>query len=316
MAEPNEDPREPFLVCAGCYPRLLACALRPREWFNLARRHGPQSALLHDDMYEDDGTASQPSEPVEDADAFPAPTLDESAVDTASLLDFALTQWSIRDALAQRWHRVPQADAATLLEARFQATINQEIRSRILELAALTGAACAGLVRRAWQAWPTDIPWHSLVDAAAACLPPDEGFALAEAALAGMTERDWRAAFGALQSFRSARTLAWIATHAGDPLVDGWGTLAARSAFDWPTAKAWLAGGRPLSLVAIDALVYIAFPRTLVQQRLALKLAAAPDERELREALEAVMAADAVPRVRQRIGALLEGLPLLATGSA
>ena len=103
MAEPNEDPREPFLVCAGCYPRLLACALRPREWFNLARRHGPQSALLHDDMYEDDGTASQPSEPVEDADAFPAPTLDESAVDTASLLDFALTQWSIRGALAQRW---------------------------------------------------------------------------------------------------------------------------------------------------------------------------------------------------------------------
>lgn len=316
MAEPTEDPRSPILVCPACHPRLLACALRPREWFNLARRHGPQSALLHDDMYDEDGTACQPDEPVEDADAFPAPTLDEAAGGPASLLDFALTRWFIREALAERWRGVPPADAAAVLDERFEATTHGEIRSRILELAALTGADCAPMVRRAWQAWPTDVPWHALVEATAGCLPPDEGFDLAEGVLATMSERDWRAGFGALAYFRSARTLAWIATHARDPLVDGWGFLASRSMFDWPTAKAWLSGGRPLSLVAIDALVAIAFPRTLVDQRLGLKLAAAPGERELRDALEAALAADAVPRVRQRIGALLNHLAPLAAGSA
>lgn len=309
--EETDDPRSPMRVCAACHGRLTACALRPREWFNLARRHGPQVALLHDDMYDEDGVAQQPEVPVVDADAFPAPTLAD-AVSAEALLDVALTRHFIRDDVAARWRGLEPAEAVDVLEARWAGSTCREIRERVLELAALTGAPCAGFVRRAWQSWPVDVPWHALVEASAGCLPIDEGFPLAEAALAGLGERDRRGAFGALGCFRTARALRWIEAHYSEPFTDQWGYLAAKSAFDWPTAKAWLAGGRPLSLVAIDALVTIAFPRSLVQERLAMTLAASPGEHELRASLEAAMAADPVPRVRQRIEGLLGQLAALA----
>jgi hypothetical protein len=53
IVETCDDEHEPYHVCASCHGRLLARALRPLEWYNLAKRHGWFTYLLHDDFYDE-----------------------------------------------------------------------------------------------------------------------------------------------------------------------------------------------------------------------------------------------------------------------
>src|SRR5690348_15645802 len=84
---------QPYRVCAACARRLRSCALRPLEWFNLAAIHGPFKPLLHDDMYEEDGTALQPAEAVQQPQKYPAPALEQASPDRERLLDYAMTRY-------------------------------------------------------------------------------------------------------------------------------------------------------------------------------------------------------------------------------
>ena len=314
MAEFADDALEPYLVCPGCHARLMARSLRPREWFNLAKRHGWSKFLLHDDFYDDDGTASQPEDDVEHAELFPAPSLTDASNSAESLLDYSVTRWRIKDELVVRWKSLPVDEVLDALNRRFGATRNAAVRSVVLEVAALTGTAAEGLVQRAWQEYPEGVPFWSLVQASAACLPFEEGFARAEQVLTEMGEKDRREAFPALAHFRSPRALSWIEANACEPSVEAWGRLAAASSFSWPKVKEWLSLGRPLSLIAIDALMAIADPRTPLQRSLQPALGTPPSEVEMRGVLESAAAADPVPRVKQRIGWLLTKLPALTNG--
>ena len=77
--EPCDDANEPYHLCVACHQRLHARALRPFEWYNLAKRHGWYQFLLHDDFYDEDGTASQPEDGVECPGDFSAPSLAAAA---------------------------------------------------------------------------------------------------------------------------------------------------------------------------------------------------------------------------------------------
>ena len=63
---------------------------------------------------------------------------------------------------------------------------------------------------------------------------------------------------GALLYFQNSRALKWIEIIKDriENVTTNWGVLAAASNFDWQTAKQWIESGRPLSLIALDALVY------------------------------------------------------------
>ena len=150
------------------------------------------------------------------------------------------------------------------------------------------------------------------MQASAACLPFEEGFALAEAALAAMPDRVRRESFSALAHFRSPRALEWIESNAAEPMVEAWGYLAAASGFSWPKATQWFEAGRPLSLIAIDALLEIAEPRTPVLRHHRPSIGAPASPSDIRRVLEAAASADPVPRVKQRIDSLLTKLPALA----
>ena len=106
--------------------------------------------------------------------------------------------------------------------------------------------------------------------------------------------------------------LSWIEANACEPTTEAWGCLSAASAYSWDTAKAWIRAGRPLNLIAIDALLAIADPRTPFLRALQPSLGAPSDEGEMRWVLETAIAADPVPRVKQRVGSLLSKLPALA----
>ena len=97
--------------------------------------------------------------------------------------------------------------------------------------------------------------------ALAASLPPDEAFDLAKAWAEQATEREARKtrlmAFGNLAHPRTLEFIEhwWESAHPDLPVTEDWGRLAADSRLTWAITDAWLKQGRPVSLIALDALL-------------------------------------------------------------
>lgn len=84
VIEKCDDENQPYELCKECHSRLLNYALRPIEWYNLASIHTYNKFLLHDDFYDDDGTATQPEEEIKNAEDYKAPLLTEIKADIDS----------------------------------------------------------------------------------------------------------------------------------------------------------------------------------------------------------------------------------------
>lgn len=317
VREPCDSPETPYLVCSECHVRLLARSLRPLEWFNLAKRYGWSQYLLHDDFYDQDGVAWQPEHEVESADSFPMPALGAIAGSSASLLDYSITRWRFDEELRELWKGRPVVEALAVLGKRFDESKNPAVLSTVLEAAAVSlGSAGSGLVRQAWSEYPNGVPFWPLVQASSGCLPFGEAFERAEFALKVMNPKDMRENMSALAHFNSPRTISWVEANACEPTTEDWGYLVAASQFSWAKAEEWLIAGRPLSLIAIDALRAIAEPRTSFLSALKPTLIDPPDELTFWRTLRRYAAADPVPRVRQRVEALLKHSAALVTAPA
>src|ERR1700741_1802036 len=173
IVKADGEAKEPgYRVCRACRRRLLTSSLRPLEWYNLAVRYGPRRALLHDDMYLEDGTAEQPSVPVVDAHLFPAPRLDEVRDDVERLVDFALTRPGLEEEGLQA---LAAHDAGAVLDAfdrRMDGALRDDVREVALEVCATAlGARAEDWVRRQWS--PGSAPSPALLHASARCLPAD-----------------------------------------------------------------------------------------------------------------------------------------------
>ena len=310
--EPTDVVDEPFHLCLECNRRLQARALRPVEWFNLAKRHGWQEFLLHDDFYDEEGTALQPTEKVDEPERFPAPTLDVAARDPEQLLDYSVTRWSLQPQVLAAWLKQEQPKTLKALASRFASTKNPHIRARVLEIcASALRESGAEFVRYAWGEYPATVPLPALAQASAACLPPVEGFDRVSEALAPDVQRkNWDLIF-CLSYFQSANALNWIERNIAEPITDAWGYLAAASCLDWPRVENWLRSGRPLSLVALDALIAILRPRSVLLKSIKPKLLSSPDIGLFNQELTAYAERDPVPRVQQRVGMLLRDAKFL-----
>jgi hypothetical protein len=297
--EANEVP--PFRVCARCAHRIQSFSLRPLEWFNLAAVHGPVREL-HDDFYDQDGTAYAAQEPVEDASSL-APSLAEAtAAGLERLVDFAMSRWFVDAELETALQAQPPAALLAAVVARVAGGA-APIEARAYEICALgVGPVAEQWIRERWDA-RRGLHWWPLAQALAACLPPGDGLTLALGALGDAPGSD-RA--GALAFFRSARVLDWMEERVREAGAGGWGRLAAASALDWPRAAAWLERGRPLSLVALDALLAIAKPDTGLLERLRPALGRPPAASEFRSVLEACAARDPSPRVKRCVRAIMQ----------
>jgi len=306
VVERCDDEGSPYRICEACHDRLMARALRPVEWYNLAKRHCWSQYLLHDDFYDEDGTASQPEHDVVDAASRPAPQLSEVAGDPEKLLDYSITRWHLEDATKSAWQTLPAEAVLPAISTRFTGTGNQNIRSACLEVAALTqGESGADFIRYCWGEYPS-VDLISLAQASAACLPFREGFDRVCGALAEIEGSQQRDSMFALSYFRSTEALDWIERTVFEPITESWGYLAAASDLDWPRIEAWLGTGRPLSLVAIDALRSIVRPMTLFLREHSPTLRDQPTPETFSTVLTEYMKRDPVPRVQQRIQGLLE----------
>ena len=177
-----------------------------------------------------------------------------------------------------------------------------------------------------WDLGPTAAEWmraiwHELIaenrdyagfatKALAASLPPDEAFDLAKAWAEQATEREARKtrlmAFGNLAHPRTLGFIEhwWESADAGSPVTEEWGRLAADSRLTWATATAWLQAGRPLSLIALDALVNY-LPRRGCYQVARPADFNLHDPKEFRNELVRYRDRDPTPRVDHIVGYLM-----------
>lgn len=234
-------------------------ALRPIEWFNLAAVHGPWKYHLHDDFYDDvDGKAYQAEVVVERAIEFPLPAVSEIENNLERLVDMAMSRWffSREDTpeLINAMGKQDRVGLLSVLQRRVREIQNPFIESRGYEIADVVLQDFAANWIRERAETHADESFTAWAGAAASCLPFEESFARVTSKLATKSKKGPMLSLGALGAFRNDHTLAWMETNIHEPITDVWGRLAALSQFSWPRAKAWLRGGRPLSLVALDAL--------------------------------------------------------------
>ncbi len=87
---------------------------------------------------------------------------------------------------------------------------------------------------------------------------PDEAFMIITSELDKCEDIYLSEGIGALNFLRHKKTHGWIEDTAFriKNVSNAWGHLAAASYFTWEVAQKWLDKGRPLSLIALDALLF------------------------------------------------------------
>lgn len=310
----DDDADEPYRVCGACSHRLRHLALRPLEWFNLTAKHGWHKFLLHDDFYDQDGTASQPEIEVHSIDGMLAPTLPEASGSLNRLIDYCIARWSLDTPEFDRFRKFAVEAILQELQRR-AATGNQHVLGVVLKL-------CANVLEHSAAAWVRALYLRacdedrlfSWAEAAARCLPQPEGLRLTFDALDAHSGPELRQRMDALSFFRSPAVLDWIEMHAPSTNVTGdWGRIAALSDLPWSRVDDWLARGRPLSLVGLDALTEFipSAGQAPLVKKLKPKLKGCPDRLVMTRALQAYMTADTAPRAHSRCNYLLDWIAAL-----
>lgn len=281
-------------------------ALRPLEWFRLAAIHGPLTFLLHDDFYDESGKADQNRIPIRQASLFPAPELPSVARRLDPLLDYTLSRWRLEDDVVGALRGHPPTALLSAMSNLMTSRPIPWVASRCYEVAARAiGSEAREWVESRWDAGVCPPTLYSFLEAAAACLPKsDRTVQSAIAAVEAAADRNISTTALALTPFRSPLVLDWIERRLASPVSDGWGSVASRSGFSWPTAVRWLKSGRPLNLVALDALkeAYRRPPRGRPDRP--AQLLEAPESTVLFALLDEVATDDPVPRVTKAVEAV------------
>jgi len=308
-----DDPADPYRVCSSCFQRLMSHSLRPREWYNLSSIHGRLNDFLSEEYYDEkNGTALKPAEEVDDAALFPCPTLEEAASSPDRLLTYILSRshfheegqtarWYIHPDLVSSMQRHSPEALLSVFGERLSVLKNTDLIRTIFHLIGLTlEAKGADFIRENWEKFAFTPAFMGIAFAASRCLPLEEAYEKVTHILSGMDIRDRSAAKQILHSFETPLNLDWIEKNAYPPVDSSWGLLAASSKFDWERAKKWLSFGRPLSLVALDALDW----RVCSGRK--PPLLNPPNSEEFISVLQDYVAKDNVRRVKEQVQKLLE----------
>lgn len=309
---------QPYRLCQKCAYRLEKLALRPIEWFNLAAVHGPWKYHLHDDFYDDvDGKAYQADVVVERAIEFPLPAVSEIENNLERLVDMAMSRWffSREDTpeLIKAMVKQDKTSLLSVLQSRVCEIPNAFIESRGYDIAEIVLQSFAANWIRERAETHADESFTAWAGAAASCLPLEEAFATVTAKLATKPKKDPVFSLGALGCFRNDHTLAWMEANIHEPITETWGRLAALSRFSWPRAKAWLRGGRPLSLVALDALNSCWNYDTIQLRREKPKLLLPASRAEMTGEIHNYVLRDSKPRAERAARLAIEHLDEIST---
>ncbi|MFN4215103.1 hypothetical protein [Exiguobacterium sp.] len=208
IIETNDDPVQPYHLCASCHERLHSYALRPIEWYNLASVHTSFKPLLHDDLYDEDGTACQPEVEVVVTKQDKAPSLEDVQSDVQTLLSFAVSRWFVEDDVVHALRRHDVLELFDALKTRYEDTSNADVKARLLEIVAdVMNIPAADWIRGLWHDFDVQL-LDSLAAATASSLPTEEGLRLVYGQLSKTDPKDLpHLAFLCLNRFQSPDVL-------------------------------------------------------------------------------------------------------------
>ncbi|WP_316845813.1 hypothetical protein [Pedobacter psychrodurus] len=313
IEEPAGEGQNPFRLCLACHNRLLNSALRPLEFFNLTAIHG-HTYLLHDDFYDyDNGKATQPLIEVVDAEKFPFPDYEQIKNDLNRLVDFSFVQYFTTDLVISQLRRFNGLEVLKILKEKTQ--YNRAINYKAYEIVGkVVGRDAEEWIREEWANRNED-DLLIFAEAITKCLHFDEAFKLITKELENKDEKFLSENISALLYFQSKHTLDWI-----EQVSDGiknissnWGQLGASSQFSWERANKWLSNGRPLSLIALDSLIYCTTSGKRLNQSLWLRqlnptLIDHPEPETVANRLREYLLADSVPRTKNAVETIINNL--------
>jgi hypothetical protein len=250
------DLSDTYKLCNECRQRLNDRALRPLEFFNLVAIHG-ETDDLHEDLYDyETGEALQSNAEVLNPEENTFPALQDLHGNMQKLIDFACVEYFTSDKVVDLIFVFDKEEVLSYLKAKV--SYNRNIYYKCYEIAAKVLRLHAGDWIR--DQWNSRKPGELFIfnEALAACLPPDEAFELITREMNSSQGNDLNEQCLSLCPLKTNRTLNWIEEnhHRIINISSNWGVLAAMSQLDWATAGNWLGTGRPLSLIALDALYY------------------------------------------------------------
>ena len=301
----NDDLNWPYRLCFACAHRLVTHSLRPLEWFRLATIHGPSQHHLHDDFYSEEGEALQPKGEITELEKWSMPTLSQADLET--LIDYAITRFilSENDVVIDSLKQHNTASLLSNIQKRVYLLPPIEIEARIYIICAYTlGFKAESWIRACWMTYRSET-FVALATASSYCLPLAEGFEKVIEVLETLSPHEFRRAYLVLINFHIERTLDWLENHIQSPVTTDWGRLAASSQFSWERAVKWLDSGRPLSLVALDALEICYFYEVSHPEDATNFFRSIPKD-DIRTRLEIYLRQDPVPRVKQIVTRLIK----------
>jgi hypothetical protein len=300
---------KPFRLCNNCYHRFIGKSLRPLEYFNLTAIHG-HDYYLHDDFYDKKGLATQPENEVVDSNLFSFPVLENIKQNLEKLIDFATVEYFTSERVIDL---LKEHDKEKILEAiDKKIKTSRAINYKAYEIVARTlGNYAAGWIRHEWDNRKVD-EIIIFSEAIAKCLPFDEGFILITEEIEKAENKYLSDLIEALLYFQNNITLKWIESIKDriENIHTNWGVLAASSNFDWPTAYKWIKSGRPLSIIALDALMYCSTKNDRQNQSFWLqknppRLLNAERPEIIVKILNEYLQKDNVPRIRNTIEVII-----------
>lgn len=302
-----------YHLCTECHNRLMNMALRPLEFFNLAAIHG-HSYHLHDDFYDyDTGKAAQPEIKVIGVKKFPFPDFEQIKDDLNKLVDFSFVQYFTDDFVIKELQKFGKMDVLKRLKEKVD--YNLAINYKAYEIAGkVVGRTAEEWIKEEWANCQEN-ELQIFAEPITRCLSFDEAFTILTSELESRDDKFLSENVSALLYFQSNKTLDWIekVSERIKNISSSWGQLAASSQFTWHKAEKWLSVGRPLSLVALDALAFCTttggrINQSLWLQRIQPKLIDSPKPELIEKRLQEYLLTDHAPRTKKTIENIISNI--------
>lgn len=146
-------------------------------------------------------------------------------------------------------------------------------------------------------------------------LNKDEALEKLIAEIDSFDEKYLNECINALNYIRHEKVLDWIEhnAHKVTNISSSWGHVAASSYFSWDRADKWLSKGRPLSLIALDALIFCTtiderLNQSLWMRKIQPKLADASRPEVIADRLQNYLQVDSVPRTKGAVKKIINNL--------
>lgn len=313
VEELADEGQNPFRLCLPCHDRLLNKALRPLEFFNLTAIHG-HGYYLHDDFYDyETGEATQSDIEVIDAEKFPFPSFEQIRNDLNRLIDFSFGQYFTDEFVINELQKFDKLEVLKRLKEKVD--YNRAINYKAYEIAGkVVGKTAEEWIKKEWTN-RRENELQIFAEPIAKCLDFEEAFKILTIELESEDDKFLSENVSALLYFKSDQTLDWIekVSERIKNISSSWGQLAASSQFTWNRANKWLTIGRPLSLVALDSLIYCTTIGERLNQSLWLRqlnprLIDNPRSEIIANRLREYLTFDCVPRTKNAVETIIDNV--------